>query len=96
MDLKKMNRTQLSQLLQVTNMIAGSVQAAAFANDRVTDANRAEVLREAEASARAYAASRNKQGTSPRAHSSDESSIVSEVMAWVARRRVRGHGKRKK
>lgn len=76
-------------------------QASHFRGDdlKVTDANRQRVLAEAEALARAYAASRNKQGTSPRASvgaSEDENSIKRGVLSWLERQRVRGHGKRKK
>ncbi|HZT58465.1 MAG TPA: hypothetical protein VFA21_07500 [Pyrinomonadaceae bacterium] len=63
---------------------------------KITDANRAEVIREAEASARAYAQSRNKQGTTPKAHGAGEARVVEGVKAWLERRRVRGHGRRVK
>lgn len=89
---------ELADLVLSRNGRTPTPQASHFRGDdlKVTDSNRQRVLAEAEASARAYAASRNKQGTSPKAHSRDESSIVSEVTAWIQRQRVRGHGKRKK
>lgn len=60
----------------------------------ITDQNRAEVLKDAEASARQYAASRNKRGTMPKTQSRDDAGVVAEVTAWLDRRRLRGHGKR--
>jgi hypothetical protein len=88
-------------LLTFTNVLAYAEQRkrATFKGEdlKVTDANRERVLAEAEASARAYAESRNKQGTSPRSSvgaTEAEKSIAQGVLEWVARRRVRGHGKR--
>ncbi|HEX7312451.1 MAG TPA: hypothetical protein VF297_00780 [Pyrinomonadaceae bacterium] len=92
---------QLLELLTFTNLLADAEQRkrATFKGEdlKVTDANRAEVIREAEAQARAFAASRNKnQGTTPKAHTDDEAGVVAGVEDWLARQRVRGHGRRKK
>lgn len=90
-------------LLTFTNLLADAEQRkrATFKGEdlKVTDANRQRVLAEAEASARAYAESRNRQGTSPRSSvgaTEDEKSVAQGVKTWLERQCVRGHGKRRK
>jgi hypothetical protein len=86
-------------LLTFTNFLADAEQSkrATFKGDdlKVTDANRQSVLAEAEASARAYAQSRNKQGTTPRSTigaTEAEKTIAQGVSAWLdrSRRRMKG------
>ena len=86
-----------------TNLLADAEQGkrATFKGEdlKITDANRQRVLSEAEASARAYAESRNRQGTHPRSSvgaTEAEKSIAQGVRSWLERQRVRGHGKRRK
>jgi hypothetical protein len=88
------------ELLNFTNQLADMEQRkrATFKGEdlTITDSNRADVLKEAERTARAYAESRNKRGTMPKASCRDDSSVINELKAWLERRKLRGHGKREK
>jgi hypothetical protein len=95
MELSKMNISELSEVLFVTNKLADQMQAQAI-DLNVTDANRVAVLDDAARDAKAYAAARNanKPFHSDYGATPEQTEITHGVRAWLDRQRKRGHGTR--
>jgi hypothetical protein len=95
MELSKMNISELSEVLFVTNKLADQMQAQAI-DLNVTDANRDAALDDATRDAKAYAAARNanKPFRSDYGATPEQKDISRGVRAWLDRQRKRGHGTR--
>ena len=101
MSVPQLTELYLDRLFGGNKMLAFNADAVNFSNDRsvnlndlrISDTNRPAVLSEAEASAKAYAESRNRNAQ-PKSLTGLDQSLVASVKAWAKNRQSRLRGKK--
>lgn len=91
MSVPQLTELYLDRLFGVNKVLAVNADAVNFSDLKITDSNRSAVLSEAEASAKAYAESRNRNAQ-PKNLSGLDQSLVASVKAWANKRQSRLRG----